>query len=344
MKFGLMYTLQTIAGSGRTSRQAYAEMFDQAALADRLGFDLVCFSEHHFRPDDYCPSVLAVAAAVAGRTSRIRIGTAVLLLPLHHPLRVAEDAAVIDVLSGGRLVLGVGLGYHTAEFLTFGVPLTERASRADEAIDILQKSWAGRPFAHEGRHYRFPEISVTPKPVQQPHPPLWVAATTPAGARRAARVGSPLYANVPLPLVKPVREAFAVEATRLGHDLSAVDQAIVRLVYCAPDVDQAWAECEAAVLQVYRDDYRRWGFMSEVMPDGSVRTVTAPDDPAFERARLTRDRLIVGDPERCRSEIDRCRKELGINHVLLFCPPLLSHERAMASLELFAREVVPHFQ
>jgi alkanesulfonate monooxygenase SsuD/methylene tetrahydromethanopterin reductase-like flavin-dependent oxidoreductase (luciferase family) len=213
----------------------------------------------------------------------------------------------------------------------------------DEALEVVLKSWADEPFRHDGRYYRYPRLEVTPKPVQRPHPPLWIAATGMAGARRAARFGSPFYPNVPLPLIETARDAFLAEAEQLGREVDSVDQPLIRLVYCAEDHDQAWADSQGAILQVYRDDYRPWGFMVEVMPGGAVRTVREADDPAFGRERLSRDRLIVGDPDHCRREIERCRSRLGVNYIVFFCPPLLEHRRAMASLELFAREVMKDF-
>ena len=159
---------------------------------EALGFDTVWLTEHHFIDDDYLPSVLTMAAAVAARTSRVTIGTAVLLLPLHDPIRVAEDAAVVDVLSDGRLRLGLGIGYKLEEFEAFGVDRRARPSLLEEGIEIIRGAWADGPFSHHGRHRSFDDLDVTPKPVQRPGPQIWLAGRAPVPVARAATVGDGL--------------------------------------------------------------------------------------------------------------------------------------------------------
>src|SRR5579885_2860912 len=135
MKFGVgYYSLQSPPHNPVSHQQLYSEMLDQIGVAEELGFESAWLTEHHFLSDGYCPSLLVTAAAIAARTRRIRIGTGVLLLPLHNPIRVAEDAAVVDIISGGRLILGLGLGYRQEEFDGFGVSLRDRKGRMDEAL------------------------------------------------------------------------------------------------------------------------------------------------------------------------------------------------------------------
>ncbi len=129
-------------------------------------------SEHHFLEDGYLPSLLPIAAAAAARTKRLLIGTSVLLLPFHNALRVAEDAAVVDIISGGRFMLGVGLGYRLEEFRTFGVPVKERVARLEEGLEVIRRAWTQERVTFHGRYYHLDGVTVTPKPVQQPHPPI----------------------------------------------------------------------------------------------------------------------------------------------------------------------------
>ncbi|MGD9653531.1 MAG: LLM class flavin-dependent oxidoreductase, partial [Candidatus Dadabacteria bacterium] len=142
MKFGVgYYSLQSPSHNPRLHRDLYPEMLEEISLADQMGFDSAWLTEHHFLEDGYCPSSLVAAAAIAARTKNIRIGTGVLLMPLHDPVRVAEDAAVVDLISGGRLILGIGLGYRQEEFSAFGRTLKQRRGRMEESIEILQKGW-----------------------------------------------------------------------------------------------------------------------------------------------------------------------------------------------------------
>jgi probable F420-dependent oxidoreductase len=161
-----------------------------ASYAEELGFDSIWLSEHHFSDEGYLPCLPAVLGALAASTTRARLGTAVLLAPLHHPLRLAEDLAVIDQLCGGRLDVGVAPGYMPGEFAAIGVPKSERGTRTDETLEILKLAWRGEPFSYAGRHFRFDVVTVLPPPVQQPGPPVWVGGSSLTSARRAARHGA----------------------------------------------------------------------------------------------------------------------------------------------------------
>jgi len=204
MKFGIgYYSLQSPPHNPSPHQKLYAEMLEEISVAEELVFDSAWLTEHHFLNDGYCPSLLLTAAAIAARTKKIRIGTGVLLLPLHDPIRIAEDAAVIDLISGGRLILGLGLGYRREDFEGFGVSLKERKGRMEEGLEILQKSWADGPFSFEGRYRTYRNVNVTPKPVQKPIP-IWIGAFTEPAIRRAARIGASLYAPAIgiIPIVK----------------------------------------------------------------------------------------------------------------------------------------------
>ena len=168
MKFGVgYYTMQSPPHKQRSHKDLYAEMLEEISVADQMGFDSAWLSEHHFVGDGYCPSLLLTAAAIAAKTKNVRIGTGVLLLPLHDPIRVAEDAAVADLISEGRLILGIGLGYRQEEFDGFGRSLKQRRGRMEEGIEILTKSWGDEPFSLDGKYYKLNNVNVTPKPVQK---------------------------------------------------------------------------------------------------------------------------------------------------------------------------------
>src|SRR5256885_3744397 len=182
MRFGFgLLTCQRFPGDLRSDVELYADALDLAVYAEELGFDSVWTSEHHFLDDGYAPSLLPLCAAIAARTSRVEIGTGLLLIPLHDPIRVAEDAATVDLISGGRLILGLGLGWRAEEFEGFGVSLTERAQRLERAVAVLRGAWAGEPVASAGT-----EGIVTPRPAPAGRPAGWVGRWAGPGVRRAA--------------------------------------------------------------------------------------------------------------------------------------------------------------
>lgn len=170
-------------------RVPFRRTFTLCALAEELGFDTVMVGHHHFLPRQISDP-FTLLAGLAARTERIRLATAVLLLPLHHPLEVAERVATLDELSGGRVSLGVGSGWNPTEYAAFGSSLRERGARMDESLALLRRLWTEEAVAGEGAHWRFPPVTVQPRPVQAPHPPLWVAGNAPAAIDRAARLGT----------------------------------------------------------------------------------------------------------------------------------------------------------
>lgn len=188
MRFGLFQSFRNPDRWHREWADLYAEGLRQTALGEQLGYDSVWLTEHHVAPDGYSPSVLTIAGAVATRTTTMTIGTAVLTLPFYHPVRLAEDAATVDVLSGGRFVLGTSAGYRPEEFAAYGLAFERRAALVDEALDILHGCWTQDGFSYEGEFFTVRDVSIRPRPLQQPHPPVFYGGKTPAGERRAERV------------------------------------------------------------------------------------------------------------------------------------------------------------
>ena len=180
-----LFTGQIPVGSGRTFAREYRETLDLVRLAESMGFDSAWVSEHHGASDGYLPSLLPMLAAFAASTERMQLGTGVVLAPLHDPLRLAEDAAVVDQLSGGRLILGLGIGWREEEFRMFGVPKSERALRTEETIQILRQAWTGRRFSFDGRAFRYDRVKVTPPSAHGRHPDLsrWIRGRGGAAGR-----------------------------------------------------------------------------------------------------------------------------------------------------------------
>src|SRR5882672_6369739 len=183
MKFGL-YSSIASPPRGEHIDRCIDEVIDEAQLAESCGFDSCFFGEHHQDADGFLPAPLIVATAVAARTRTLRVGTSVILLPLHHPVRLAEDAITLDLVSKGRLVIGVGIGYQPADFRAFSVPMDERLARFEESVQILRLCWAGEPFSFRGKHYDLEDVRIMPRPYQKSGPPhvvqmrdAWVART-----------------------------------------------------------------------------------------------------------------------------------------------------------------------
>jgi probable F420-dependent oxidoreductase len=187
MRFGL-YSSIANPPRGEHLERAVDEVIAEAELAESLGFDSCFFGEHHQDRDGFLPSPLIVATAVAARTKTLRVGTSVILLPLHHPVRIAEDVITLDLVSKGRIVLGVGIGYQADDFRAFGVPFEDRMRRFEESVEIIRLCWAGERFSFRGKHYTLEDVQITPRPFQKPGPPLWIGASVPAAARRAGRI------------------------------------------------------------------------------------------------------------------------------------------------------------
>jgi len=339
MKFGVgYYTMQSPPHKKRSHKELYEEMLEEIDIADQMGFDSAWLSEHHFLADGYCPSLLLTAAAIAARTKNIRIGTGVVLMPLHDPVRIAEDAAVVDLISGGRLILGLGLGYRQEEFDGFGRSLKERKGRMEESIEILQKGWADEPFSLDGKYYKIDNISITPKPVQKPIP-IWIGAFTEPAIRRAARIGAPLY--VPaigvIPVVKYLMDLHRTLLEEHGRNPDDVEKPLVREIYISDiDADQTWEKIKEYSTYTAKG-YATWG--SFVDREGNL--ISDPNDPSIYD--IVKEQSIIGTPEECIETIKQYQDELSIDNLICrFKFPGISHEEAMRSMTLFVEKVLPN--
>jgi len=331
LRFGVAYDFRNPPGSTMSNPELYARVLAQAELVDRLGYDQIWITEHHFVEDGYVPSFVAVAGAIAARTLRVRISSDILLLPFANPLRLAEDLAVLDNLSGGRMELGVGMGYAPHEFRAFGVARRERVSRTEEGIEVLRRAWSGERFDFHGAHWRFDGALVRPRPVQPGGPPLWLAAMSEAGARRAARLGLNLLPQGDRRLVLDPWRADLEAAGRRADDFRV---GIIRPWLVTRDRERDWPAVRAA------ERYKGRIYADWLRESGDAVTLAAAG--ASPDARPIPQTWIVGDAEECRAELARFVAEFGVTDVVTWgVPPGVAPEAMNASLERFASEVMP---
>ena len=355
MKFGIFTIVPWHESKGQ--RQSLDEALAQIELADQLGIDEVWLGEHRFSRHGLLSGIWSFAGLVAGRTERIRIGTAVVVLPLHNPILVAEEAAMVDNISGGRLNLGIGAGYQRQEFDGLGVDINESRERFYEAVDVIKKAWTEETLTYHGKFTNVDNLWVLPKPLQQPHPPLFQAvSTSPASIDFAAKNQIQVIAGGPTDILgqaPQVIQAWREKMAEYGHPHEHLDPPMSKGIYVAPTVEEA--ERDAAELQ---------NFSSRILnSQGNNGAIGMPTDkdgnvpPGYEHwanRQSDRDRRddpghaglppLVGTPELV---IERLKETqaAGINHVFgNFGFPGLPHEKVLRSIEMFAKEVMPHVQ
>ncbi len=345
MKFGLFHSVQL--PDPTQQERYYRESLDQVLHAEALGYDSVWFTEHHFTRHGIVSATLSLLAYLAGVTTTIRLGTAVTVLPFHNPVLLAEQTATVDLLSGGRLDLGVGRGYQWGEFHRMGVPMDEASRRFEESMAVLTRAWtATEPFDHEGEFWSFNDLTVHPKPLQSPHPPVFVAASSPASMQRVVRndwnllVGQGETYGQVADQVDFYKDALA-EAEK---DYSPGRVVVARAMHAAPTTAEARSVAEEPFMW-----FKRTG--QEVSAPPEHRVELLPDEFAAYRRRyspdvqfdfeaMCEDVMLFGDPEDIANRVQQLH-DSGVERLILFGG--IEHRRVLDSLELLAREVMPHF-
>jgi probable F420-dependent oxidoreductase len=335
LRFGYFPPLSARVGLSTLTQQVAREV----ALAEASGFSTCLIGEHHQQPFDTITSPLVVASFLAGCTTSIRLGTGLLVAPLYHPVHVAEDVAMLDIVSGGRAILGVGVGYQDGDFAAFGVPAAEREARLEESLAVVERCWSGETFSHAGRFWQLADVRIRPRPVQQPRPPLWLGAWSPAGVRRAARLGDAWLVD-PIQGLSAVKEMAAVyraEAARIGRRPRIV---LMREGWVAKTHEQAVADYGPSVLAVYRYYWRNGAFSER--HDPWLRDLRGEQDLTLEH--FARDRFILGTPAECLEQIARWQHEVGIEELILTVrhPTGPDHDAVLRTIQLFGREVIPN--
>ena len=318
--------------------QLYDELIVHAQRAEELGFDGIALTEHSFWYDGYCPSLLLALAAVAQRTERLKLMTGALLLPQHDPLKVAEEAAVVDRLSGGRLVLGLGVGYRPEEFLGHGVPQGRWGARFLEAYEVVRLALTEETFSFQGEFYDYQNVSLATRPIQDPLP-MWVCAGYAGWAPKATgRRGWAFCTTGDLEGGGSIFDLYAEAAQTAGHDPSTLRRGLFRDVMVMESEHEAVALAEEDYWPFFNDQVLGFGFMDFKNPDGSQMT-ELPD--AMKQGLLVSARNPVGRPGKV-GEMLQPVLEMDLDLFLVrLAWTNFKHERALRTLETFAREVMP---
>ncbi|CAB4790866.1 MAG: LLM class flavin-dependent oxidoreductase [Actinomycetota bacterium] len=327
MKFGLWYDFRNPASANRSSALLYAETLEQIKLAEQLGYDDIWLSEHHFMDDGYLPSMLPMAAAIAAITTKVNIGTNILLMPFHDPIRLAEDCAVVDILSNGRFIFGPAVGYRLEEFATFNIDRRFRGSITEEAIEIMLKCWTEEEFSYHGKHFQYDNVRCTPKPVQRPIP-VWIGAVQGEAIRRAARLGVGLLGAAPS---RPEYTA-ALQEYNKESDHPRIGAA-TRWLFCSDDPERDWARLRPHALYQLQN-YASW-FKAAGQPNFG--------DPPVDYADLeSRGLYLCGTPEQIIADIQSTYDASPFErHFYWAAWPGMDMETSTRGMQLFAEKVIP---
>jgi alkanesulfonate monooxygenase SsuD/methylene tetrahydromethanopterin reductase-like flavin-dependent oxidoreductase (luciferase family) len=360
MHFGLV--MECDYREGATQEGAFDEAFFMAEAAEEMGLDGVWLAERHFaaprRPLDPggagIPSIvsapLIMAGAIAARTQRLRVGIAVNVLPLSHPIRMAEEAATVDQISKGRFDFGVGRSGFPRAYEGYAIPYGESRERFQESLEVILKAWTQERFSHHGKHYTFNDVCVVPKPYQKPHPPLRVAAVTQETFPQVGRAGYPIFVGLRGFNVSQVAQhldSYRQAWQEAGHQGNG--DVFLRIpAYVAETSQRAYSEAEESTTRSYRR-----------LSENLARSATAPGTTASEQRverseqlkdrtyeELLRDRLAYGAPDAVTERLEQLRETLGLSGFIIEpnvggrIPP----ERVLNSIRLFGQEVVPNLR
>jgi len=331
LRFGIVVVPEHRAGDDMTVRMA--EAIEQARLCAELGFDSL-WAGHHYLTDPYAyVQPVPLLARLAAEAPGLTIGTSVILLGLQHPLRVAEEMATLDLITGGRTVLGVGLGYRAIEYDILGPPRGSRAAAFEEAVRLVELLWTSDELEFEGRFFHVPRVRVVNRPAQRPRPPIWMAANADSAVRRAARLADAWIVNNHSTLetlrrqMDVYREALAAAGRPFPPELP-----IIKEIYVAETRERALREAGPFIAAKYKS-FQDWG-QDRVIPERAGFALP------FEE--LERDRFIIGDPTQCAAELARHVETLGVNHFIFRVQwPGMPAEFAARSLGLLAGKVIP---
>jgi natural product biosynthesis luciferase-like monooxygenase protein len=350
MKFGMLHLFENPIE--KSEHQTVKEQLDIMRAAEDLGFDSIWPAEHHFTEYGYCTSPALTLAAIASVTKRIRLGTGVVVLPFHNPIRVAEDYAMLDLMSDGRVDFGVGRGYQPVEYKGFQVEQTKSRGIFNESLEIIMQAWTQERVNFKGVHFNIEDQPVRPKPLQKPHPPVWVAGLTDATFSMIGKWGFNLLCAPVFGFQGKSAEALLEDYRRAlreaGHDPATKEIAALTMVYCGETTAQARRDFADAVMWYYRTIAK---YVAPPPEQGAVKTyeLYAKTRQLAETVSwnelLAAGAVICGDRDHCVEQIAKIEKTYGVTQVLCWTRlGGLDHRKVLRSLELMQKHVIPHFK
>ncbi len=350
LQFGMLHLLENPAG--KTERQIVEEQMAILQAAEDLGFDSVWPAEHHFSEYGYCVSSALMLAALAKTTKRIRLGTGIVVLPFHNPIRVAEEYALLDLMSGGRVDLGIGRGYQPHEFRGYGVAQEQSRGIFNESVEVILQAWTQDRVNFKGVHFNFQDVQVRPKPLQKPHPPIWMAALSPESFVQAGRKGfnllcAPVFGFGGTSALENL-DAYRRALKEAGYDPATRQIAALCMIYAANSAEEAARDFADPVIWYYRTFAKYIAPPAGQPPIKTYEPYTATRDLA---AAVTWEQLqqvgavICGTPQQCVQRIGQLREALGFSTLLCWTRlGGLDHRKVLASMELMHRDVIPRFK
>jgi alkanesulfonate monooxygenase SsuD/methylene tetrahydromethanopterin reductase-like flavin-dependent oxidoreductase (luciferase family) len=349
MEFGL-FTLMDFHAELQTESQYYQDTIDLIVGAEANGYSSAWVGEEHFYSFGVCPSPQVLLSALAQRTDTMRLGTSISLLPFEHPIRKAEDFAMLDILAGGRLDYGVGRGAIQRHFEGFAVDPAESKPRYEESLAIIKKAWTERPFSYDGKFWKVSDVTVSPRPVQRPHPPIYRGTVSVESYQTAGEMGDNAF--VTAWLVAPHAEM----RTRLdrfraisANNNSTPREAAVFFMFCDPDQRAAIREAREVTGAYAR--FISGHAKGRALVGADRGTAPGPNSSLFSQRDFilsiedhVEERAIVGTPRACIRRLEEIDEELGLDQVLVyFHAGAWDITKARRNLELFGKEVIPHF-
>jgi alkanesulfonate monooxygenase SsuD/methylene tetrahydromethanopterin reductase-like flavin-dependent oxidoreductase (luciferase family) len=354
MKFGIHFQLP--CARGQSAVQRYQDTIEQAVAAESLGFESVWPVEQHFEAEaSILPAPLLLLAAIAARTTTLRLGTAVTLLPLTHPVRAAEEVATLDVLSGGRVECGVGRGMDPAHFAGLGVPHGESYPRLEEGIEIVQRALREPRFSHQGRFHQLRDVTVVPRPVQSPHPPIRLAVNSAETLELAGRLGLPILVAThvnPIPRLQELLPVYRQARHDAGHPDTPDDVTVLAPTYTGTDEAAIRRDVEPGIAQVVDITQRRLRTWMSTLPAGpggdpQRKRLTELMDAfkALDYTSMAETRAILDTPDGCVERLAALRDTLGTNRVICWfnMGGVAPHRRVIDTMKRFAEQVMPAF-
>lgn len=339
LKFGVQLLVQFPTSSAQSNQETalfYRNMVEQIGLIEQHDYFSVWLGEHHVIKSARFPPI-ATLASIASLTKRVKVGSSVVLLPLYNPLHLAENLSMIDIISNGRLILGVASGYRQEEFDAFGVTINQRSGRLEEGVEILKRLWTEDDVTFAGKYFHMHHVWINPKPIQKPRPPIFIGGSTEAAIRRAARIGDGwlMQGNLPRDSLKDQHKIFEETLRSIGYRMdsgkteSEMTKTIGLVAECfvSKNKEDAIRISAPAVLAKFSEN-RGWGerwFGNDLPQD-------------------VQDRFIIGSPEDCIDRIESYNKEFGVTHFILrFQLPGIDHKNTMEAIKLFGERVIPYF-